>query len=122
LAATPSETIYIVEGEKDVETLRALGLVATCNPGGAGKWQPSYNEVLRGRHVVILPDHDDSGRQHSMDVARSLAGIAASVRVIDLPALGEKGDVSDWLAAGNTVDDLRALYLKCNEGRDPRHE
>jgi hypothetical protein len=108
LAADPSETVYVVEGEKDVETLRALGLVATTNPGGALKWRPEYNAELRGRNVVILPDHDDVGRQHGVDVAKALAGVAGSVRVVDLPGLPEHGDVTDWLAAGHTIDDLRA--------------
>jgi hypothetical protein len=108
LAADPSETVYVVEGEKDVETLRASGLVATTNPGGALKWRPEYSAALRSRHVVILPDHDDVGRQHGVDVAKALAGVAGSVRVVDLPGLPEHGDVTDWLAAGHTIDDLRA--------------
>jgi hypothetical protein len=109
LAADPSEMVYIPEGERDVETLRASGLLATCNPGGAGKWRPEFSEALRGRHVVILPDHDQVGRQHAADVARSLAGVAASVRVVDLPGLAEHGDVSDWLVAGHGVAELREL-------------
>ncbi|MGC9986274.1 MAG: hypothetical protein ABSF35_21970 [Polyangia bacterium] len=109
LAADPSETVYVVEGEKDVETLRASGLVATTNPGGALKWRREYGESLRGRHVVILPDNDDVGHTHAADVARSLVGVAASVCVMDLPGLAEHGDVSDWLVAGRTVAELRAL-------------
>jgi hypothetical protein len=108
LAADPSGTVYVVEGEKDVETLRALGLVATTNPGGALKWRPEYSAELRGRNVVIVPDHDDVGRRHAADVARSLVEVAASVRVVDLPGLTEGGDASDWLAAGHTIDELCA--------------
>lgn len=51
--------VYVVEGEKDVETLRSIGLVATCNPGGAGKWRAEYNHYLRDKTVVILPDNDE---------------------------------------------------------------
>jgi putative DNA primase/helicase len=109
LAADPGDTIFIPEGEKDCESLAALGLVATCNVGGAGKWKPEYSEFLRGRNVAILPDNDDTGREHAETVANSTAGIAASVKVIDLPGLPEKGDVSDWLAAGGTADALAAL-------------
>jgi hypothetical protein len=108
LAADPSETVYVVEGEKDVETLRASGLVATTNPGGALKWRPEYSAALRSRHVVIVPDNDDVGRTHAADVARSLVGVAASVRVVDLPGLSEQGDVSDWLATGHAIDELCA--------------
>src|SRR5439155_11979428 len=39
-------TVYLVEGEKDVDNLCTLGLVATCNPMGAGKWRDSYNASL----------------------------------------------------------------------------
>jgi len=59
LAAHPDETIYIVEGEKDCDRLMNAGLVATTNPGGAGKWRAEYNEPLRGRAVVILSDNDN---------------------------------------------------------------
>ncbi len=109
LAADPSKTVFICEGEKDVLALAALGLVATCNVGGAGKWRAEYSEVLRGRNVVVLPDNDDAGRDHAATVANSLAGIAATVKVIELPDLPPKGDVSDWLAAGGTVEQLAEL-------------
>jgi len=72
------------EGEKDVDRLRALGMVATCNPMGAGKWKSSYNEYFKGKVVAIIPDNDDVGRAHAQDVARNLYGIAASVKVVKL--------------------------------------
>jgi AAA domain-containing protein len=64
---------------------------------------------LAGRSVVILPDNDEPGRAHAGGVARKLAGIAASVRILDLPGVPPKGDVSDWLAAGGTAADLEEL-------------
>lgn len=109
LAADASQTVYIVEGEKDCDRLRSLGLVATTNAGGAGKWRDEYSEHLRGRRVAIIPDHDDPGRKHAEQVARSLAGIAERVNVLSLPDLPPKGDVSDWLGGGGTVEELRAL-------------
>jgi 5S rRNA maturation endonuclease (ribonuclease M5) len=101
--------VYLVEGEKDVETLRTMGLVATCNPMGAGKWRAAYNEPLRGADVVILPDNDEPGRKHAQQVAQALHGIAASIKVVELPNVPEKGDVSDWVAAGGTRNQLEAL-------------
>ena len=65
LAAAITAIVFIVEGEKDVDQLVKLGLVATTNAGGAGKWRPEYNEHLRGRPVVILPDHDQVGQDHA---------------------------------------------------------
>jgi hypothetical protein len=109
LAADAMATVFVCEGEKDVEALRKLGLVATTNSGGAEKWNDKYSEVLRGRDVVILPDNDDTGRKHAQQVSRSLSGIAARVRIIQLPNLPEKGDVSDWLKAGGTAELLQEM-------------
>ncbi|MDP9472879.1 MAG: hypothetical protein M3Q71_19835, partial [Chloroflexota bacterium] len=109
LAADPALTVHAVEGEKDVDNLRRHGLVATCNPGGAGKWRAAYAERLRGRRVAILPDNDEPGRAHAAQVAASLHRIAAEVRIVELPGLPAKGDVSDWLAAGGTADELATL-------------
>jgi hypothetical protein len=109
LAADPEELIFVVEGEKDVDRLGELGLVATTNPGGAGKWRPEYSASLAGRDVAVLPDKDEPGRKHARDVSASLAGIAPRVRIVELPGLPAKGDVSDWLAGGGTRDGLIAL-------------
>jgi hypothetical protein len=109
LAAPAGETVFVPEGEKDVGRLRALGLVATTNPMGAGKWRQHYNEALRGRRVVVLADKDDAGRDHARQVAEALGGVAASVAVLELPGLPDKGDVSDWLNAGGTKEKLLEL-------------
>ena len=109
LAAALTAIVFVVEGEKDVDRLVKLGLVATTNAGGAGKWRPEYNEHLRGRRVVILPDNDQVGRDHAQHVAAVLPGIAAEIKVVELPGLEKKGDVSDWLDAGGTVEELLRL-------------
>jgi hypothetical protein len=107
------DTIYVVEGEKDVHVLMDRGLTATCNPGGAGKWRDEYSETVRGANVVIIADNDDAGRAHAHQVATSLHGIAQRVRLLDLaaawPACPVKGDIADWLAAGHDVNDLSAM-------------
>jgi hypothetical protein len=104
--------VFIVEGEKDVETLRALGLTATTNSGGAGKWRDEFSQYLEGMNVIILPDNDAPGREHARKVHASLYGKANGVLIADLPGLGEKEDVTDWLEKGHTVDELRALVAK----------
>lgn len=98
-------TVYVVEGEKDVEAARKLGLVATCNVGGAGngKWHKSYSAALGGRDVVIIADNDAAGLAHAHAVAKSLYGVAASVRIVTLP--GAK-DLAAW---SGTADALSAL-------------
>lgn len=109
LASDPNEPVLIVEGEKDVDRLLTLGLVATTNLGGAGKWRSAYNEAFRGRRIAILPDNDEPGRAHAVAVAIALELIAGSIATIELPGLPPKGDVSDWLDAGRTVADLLRL-------------
>ena len=114
LDANPGIPVFIAEGERKVETLRSAGFVATCKVGGAGGWQPSYSETLRGRHVIILPDNDDPGRKHAAEVAAALHGIAASVRILELPGLPAKGDIVDWVKIdGNTPAKLREMAEAC---------
>jgi putative DNA primase/helicase len=126
LAAPTSETVYVAEGEKDVLNLVQQGFVATCNVGGAGKWLKDYDEHLRGRRVVVLVDKDKAGRDHARQVAAALEGIAAELKVIELP--GDGKDVSDWLAAGGTREQLLGLVAaadvykskgKAKRGRPP---
>jgi len=109
VAAGSEDTIYIPEGEKDVDRFWSLGLVSTTNPMGAGKWRDEYSRDLAGHHVAILPDNDHDGHSHAQQVAQSVAPLAASTRVIELPGLPEKGDVSDWLDQGHTLGELESL-------------
>lgn len=106
IASKMEDMVFVVEGEKDADNVAKLGLVATTNPGGAGKWRPEYSAFLKGRCVAILPDNDQPGQAHAEKVRASLSGIANSVRIITLPGLAEKGDVSDWIKAGGTREKL----------------
>ena len=127
LAADVDRPVWIVEGEKDVDNLTAQGRLATTNPMGAGKWRDHYAEVLRDRHCILVPDNDPpekkypegKGRDHVQKVARSLHGKAASVKILDLvkhmPDLPVKGDASDFLDRGGTVDRLDELARKTEE-------
>lgn len=109
-AVQTGRLVFIVEGEKDADRLRACGLVATCNSGGAGaRWADDLTEYFRDARLVILPDNDAAGHKHALEVATKLTGIAAEVRLVELPGLSEKGDVSDWLDGSGTVEDLKRL-------------
>jgi putative DNA primase/helicase len=108
-AVAHGRRIFVVEGEKDVETLVELGYPATTSPMGAGKWRDEYAETLAGADVVILPDNDEKGHAHAEDAAASLLARGCKVRVIDLPNLPPKGDITDWFEAGHSVDELEAL-------------
>ncbi len=108
LDAPLDQSVFIVEGEKDVLRLESLGLVATCNAGGAGKWPDALNEHFGGRRVVILADNDEPGRKHAGKVAAALSPVTQAC-VLYLPDLPPKGDVSDWLDTGGTVEQLLQL-------------
>lgn len=109
LEADPAQPVFVVEGEKDVLRLESLGLIATCNAGGAGKWPDALNEHFAHRRVVILADNDEPGHKHADKVAHALSMAEANVRVLSLPGLPPKGDVSDWLDAGGTAEQLLKL-------------
>jgi putative DNA primase/helicase len=93
-------TIWIPEGEKDVESLRCLGFAATCNPGGKLKWPKEFSRWFAGARVVVVPDRDadGGGLKHARDIAAKLKGIAASVTVTPYVEVGK--DVSEWIKAG----------------------
>jgi RecA-family ATPase len=134
-AIAEGRTIWIVEGEKDVDRLRAMGLAATTNLGGAGKWRPELTSFFVGVDVVVVADNDPQkrdektgelkwhadgspvlvGQDHAAAVARALAPVAKRVRLLDLgKAWAEcpvKGDASDYLDAGHTAADLEALAI-----------
>lgn len=110
LLANPTAPVFVVEGEKDCDTLAQLGLIATCNSGGAKKgghgWPDEISHYFTGRRVVVLPDNDATGKAHAQSVAFKLTRNGAQVQLLNLPGLPEKGDVTDWLNRGGTVAQL----------------
>ena len=103
------QAILIVEGEAKVDLLRSWNVPATCCAGGAQHWKAEHAAYLRGADIVLLPDNDDTGRKHVEAVAASLQGVAANVRVLELPNLPPKGDIIDWTKNGGTVERLHDL-------------
>jgi Protein of unknown function (DUF3631) len=110
-----ADRVWITEGEKDCDRIAGLGLCATTNPGGANKWPAGFARYFAGRDVVVLPDNDQTGRDHALLVKASVGAVAASVRVLELPGLLPKQDVSDWLDQGHTA----AQLVKLLEERPP---
>lgn len=106
--------VIIVEGEKDADTLVALGLVATTATYGAGKWPEGHSTIMAGANILIIPDLDEAGRKHGNDVRESLQkhGSPTSIRVLNLhdldATLPEKSDVTDYLERGGNIDTLLA--------------
>jgi len=110
-AVADGRPIFIAEGEKDVAALNAAGFAATSNPGGAGKWQSDFAEFFKGAEVFIIADKDTPGRKHAQAVAENLHGVAATVRVLELPDTNGKPvkDPSDYFAAGGQAAELDQL-------------
>jgi hypothetical protein len=119
-----AQVVFVAEGEKDVESLRALDLdfagrkiAATCNFDGAGKWKDEYSPFFAGKRVVIFADNDEPGRLHAQTVAKSASVYAESVKIVELPGLAEKGDVSDFLK-DHVADDLMKAVAAAPRYRD----
>lgn len=95
------ERLYIVEGEKDVETLRFYKIPAVSLPDGAkSKWQDEYTEFFKSRRVVIIQDNDEPGKEFAQMVASKISGKAEIVKVLDLSKIWheipEHGDITDY--------------------------
>lgn len=115
LAADIEQPIWICEGEKDAETLSALGELATTNPFGARAWLDSFSEPLTGRHLILVEDNDNAGRSRTAWLRRTLRKVAATISVVRFEDMPEKSDISDAIAAGQTLDDLKARIEKLEE-------
>lgn len=125
-ALADRRTIFVVEGEKDADRLASAGLIATTNREGAAKpeqkakWRSEYTAQLTGAdRVILLPDNDAAGLSHMRNIASQLRGKVKDIRWLELPGLPEKGDVSDWLDAGNTLEDLKT---RAKNAPDPKFE
>ncbi|BFI96068.1 MAG: hypothetical protein RSP_15780 [Rhodanobacter sp.] len=112
LAAHPSQPVWIVEGEKDVESLVYLGLVATTS-GSSGSADGADWAPLSGRHCVIWPDNDEAGRKYAQAVTAKLRALGCAVELVDIATFGlpEKADCSDWLRSQATQSATAVLAL-----------
>lgn len=118
-AVIKADEIIIIEGEKDVEALKALGFVATTNAMGAGCWKDSYSKHLKGKNVVLIPDNDDEGRKHMHHVAQSLNGKVKSLKWLKLSGLQKKGDISDFIAKFDDKDEAAESLSLLIENAEP---
>ena len=102
--------VFVAEGEKDAETLRSYGFVATTNAGGAkAPWLPQYTEALVGREVILIPDNDRPGRERASRIARALLGRVARLVILELE---RAKDVTEWFERGHGELELIELVEK----------
>ncbi len=123
-AKDTGETVFYCEGEKDTDRLVKLNCIATTNYEGASKgsqkpkWRLDYTKQLSGLNsLVLLPDNDDPGRAHMANIATQMTGKVGEIIMLDLglrfPDLKAGADVSDWLNAGHSVEELIELVSRC---------
>ena len=98
--------IWVVEGEKDADTLMDMGIIATTMPGGAGKWLPIHTAVLAGAEVEIVADNDEPGMAHAKTVLSELLKAGCEARVWHTP---KQKDITDFLSLGGDIDELLLL-------------
>lgn len=106
------KTILLVEGEKDADTARAMGIPATAHAGGAKGWRAEYAEQLAGADVVIVPDNDDQGRDWAVEAATALTQAGARVRMFATPIREEGGDLTDWVQSGASVEQVGRAIVR----------
>jgi archaellum biogenesis ATPase FlaH len=108
--------VFLCEGEKDADNLRnTFGVTATTTALGSNAWNTDYAEFFDGLDVIILPDNDEAGRKYANDAVISLIGTTKSIKIITLPNLPEKGDVSDWIEQGADKEQLLNLAAETSE-------
>lgn len=119
-----AKEVIICEGEKDALNLKNFGFTATTCPMGAGKWRNSYNESLKGKHIILIPDNDNPGREHMAKIGASLNGNSASLKLLNIPGLPSKGDVSDFIATfkdkTEAAERLAIMIDNCKRYKPPR--
>lgn len=98
--------IWLVEGEKDADTLMDLGIVATTMPGGAGKWLDIHTEALAGGIIEIVADNDDIGKKHAIKVFEELQSAGCDSQLWICPSTK---DITDHIVSGAKIEDLIPL-------------
>lgn len=98
--------IWVVEGEKDADTLIKLGIIATTMPGGAGKWLDIHTQALAGADVEIIADNDKPGIEHAQKVLQELSKAGCTVNTW---VSSKAKDVTEHLGMGGTLDDFVPL-------------
>lgn len=105
--AAEAETLFVTEGEKDAESLAAWGLLVTSKPAGAMQtWKATWLKLVARRNIIICADNDAPGEEDAIRSAQQLCGVGCRVKIVRFPELDKAGDVTDWIARGNTREDF----------------
>jgi hypothetical protein len=109
-AIATGKPVIHTEGCKDaLTTQRQLGMAGVTS-GSCTSWKSEFVQDYEGAEEVwIVPDNDDEGRAYAQQIAQDLAGVVPTIKIVDLPGLPEKGDLTDWMDAGHTKEELLEL-------------
>lgn len=119
--AKPDQWIYLVEGEKCVEVVEEMGVIAVSPPDGSDSWKPSYANLLSGRKVALVPDNDEPGAALMNEAAQALKAKVSELRTIRLPNLEPGEDIADWILHGGTQQKLERITERADVvGETPR--
>jgi hypothetical protein len=107
-----SDTICILEGEKDADTLNGLTLIARngsivigTTTGGANTWKDEFAAEFEGKRVIIMADNDPAGHRYSGDIKKSLDRRGTLNFVVQ--SLGDGiNDVTEYMEAGHSAESL----------------
>jgi putative DNA primase/helicase len=104
---TMADQVFLVEGEKQVEALASMGIIATTSGGAKSASTANWNP-LAGKEILIWADNDEPGRQYAEEAGHALRAIGCTTNRIDIDKsnLPEKGDVSDWLEQRPNLKDF----------------
>lgn len=111
-----ADTVFVCEGEKDCDTMKSLGLLATTNCGGAKKWDKTYTDSLRGKEVCLMPDNDEAGKDHLELLRKELGPAVKSLRIVQMPD-GVK-DVSDFVLTFSTKEGAYEAVMALTESAE----
>lgn len=101
-----AQRVCIVEGCKDANTLHAMEFVATTAPFGADRWPEEFAQHFTGKELWVFRDNDKPGKRHQLEAALNCFPTAKSVKLIELPGLAEKEDITDWCNKPHTKEEL----------------
>ena len=119
-AVAHENVVWIVEGEKDADTLVEQGFEATTMPNGAGTWLDIHTEALAGAKVAIIADNDQVGLEHALAVATQLTEAKCDVVLLKPPSPFK--DVTEMYEQDKDVLFLVELNENGEESQEPESD
>ena len=112
-AITDNKTVFVVEGEKDVNSLKKRGY-ASFTYGGVCDWQTEFAEILHGANVVILADNDTPGLKVANQILDDIQSVVKSAKVIVPMPDTPKADITDYFESGHTKEEFEQMVASSN--------